>query len=210
MLIQGVDIASVKNLGLHIGKFYKYSLGDNIKVTAMRSKDKNNVLSSALSSNSRKDRMMVQYTPSNSVYFDEDLVDSWELHGNQVSCFIDTNMSCIYIGKPRKYSMNTGVLVLSGVLSANQLVQEQTNILATRGYTKEKVISKVRVLSVGALGDNLVGFMYVPSERGLAFTGEDTLRGYGVSAKTGRLVDCSNWGVYTIDDWFSDCSIKVS
>lgn len=209
MLIQGVDFNSIRESGLHIGKFYKYSLGDKIKVTTMRTKDRNRVLSSTLSLDTKKDRMLSRYTPNNFVLFDEDLVDNWELYGNMVSCLIDTEKYCIYIGKPTKYPINSGVLVLSGTLSLNQLVQEQVDILASTNYTADRVLSKVRVFSVGALGNDLVGFIYVPSERGLAFTNEDTPKGWGISAKTERLVECYNWTTYNIDDWFADCSIEV-
>ena len=215
MLIVGLDASQVKRLAVCKDKYYALSLGDKIEVTSIKKFNKNTVLSGVLSSNKIEDNLMVRYYPSNVIYFDKTLIDEYEMSEsefglNNVSCSVDRNTCSVYIGADNKYEINQGVLTLSGILSANGLVEHHRAIYSN-SQMGAGVQSKVRILSVGMAGDNLIGLFLVQRERGIAIgvdTDVPTAR-IGVSAKTCQLRDCANWHAFYIDDWFSKCKIGV-
>lgn len=215
MLIVGLDAVQVKRLAVRKDKYYALSLGDKIEVTSIKKFNKNTVLSGVLSSNKIEDNLMVRYYPSNVIYFDKTLIDEYEMYEyefgfNNVSCSVDRNTCSVYIGAENKYEINQGVLTLSGILSANGLVEHHRAIYSN-SQMGAGVQSKVRILSVGRAGDDLIGLFLVQRERGIA-VGVDTdapAARIGVSAKTCQLRDCANWHAFYIDDWFNKCKIGV-
>ena len=195
----GLNRKSIKSNSVEGKDFYAYKLGEKIEITATKKSNSNTILSSSLSEEKREDKMMIKYHPSNIIFFDKDFIDSES--SNLVSCYIDSSSYSVFIGKEGKYEMNTGVLLFSGVLSLNNLVQKQRVIFTNSQLSDSTTKSKIKLLSVGLLNKSLFGLYYVPKTRGIAI-GLDDSDNLAFSTKTWKLQDFSNWDKYTIDDWF--------
>lgn len=204
MLFYGLSPEQVRCLGHNNGKYYAFELGERVEITCTKRANSNVILSGSLSSNKIEDKFMIKYYPSNTLYFDAELIENAE-DFSSVSCSIDRNTCSVYIGVSTKYEIRQGVLTLSGAISANGLIQRQRAFLSN-SQLGGRIKEKVRILSVGILGDNLVGLFLSQRERGIAVSIDDS-DVVALSTKTLQLRPCDGWGKYFIDDWFDKCKI---
>lgn len=188
-----------------IGAYYKYTIGNKVEVTTVKKRNANNLLSTCLSSNKKEDKMMIRYYPNNIIYFDKDFIDNND--SNLASCFIDVDSFSVYIGKVGKYEINSGVLSFTGVLSINNLVQEQRYVYSNSQISDSDTKSKIRIFSVGVLGEELYGLYFIPKERGLAIS-SDVYNHLAYSVKTWNLKDFSSWSKFSLEDWFKGNKIE--
>ena len=206
MIFYGISPKLVKQLGVCEDEYYKLCLGRRVEVTSMKKNNPNTVLTYSLSSSKVEDNFMVKYYPCNYIYFDKDIIDDSDRFA-AVSCTVDRNMFSVYIGKVEKYEIRQGILALSGELSANMLVERQR---AVYGNTQiaTTLQQRVRILSVGLLGESLYGLLLLPRDRGLAVAvdGSDEL---ALSAKNLQLRTCYDWKKFYIEDWFEQCKVQV-
>lgn len=206
MLFYGLMTTQVKALCPKQGKYYVLRLGEKIEVTSIKRLNTNTVLSGSLSSNKVEDKLMIKYYPNNIIYFDEELIEGYATLSS-VSCEVDKETYTVKVGRQGKYSVNQGVLALSGVLSANGLVERQRAILSN-SQVQSKVRGRVRVLSVGVAGSDLFGLFLARNERGIAVSLDDS-DSLALSVKNLQVRDCSDWAKSYIEDWFVGCKVAV-
>lgn len=185
--------------------YYIFTLGDKVEVTTTKKQNSNDILSKFLSSEKKEDKLMIRYFPSNVLYFDKDFIDS-EVGCNAVSCRIDKDSFSVYIGKKEKYEIKSGVLAFSGVLSSNNYVESMRYVYSNSQISLTGMKDKVKLISVGLLGDDLFGLYLLPKERGLAIS-SDYSKDLSYSVKTWNLKDNSSWDRFCINDWFKNCKI---
>lgn len=206
MEFYGLNRDEIKHHSVLENGYYIFKLGKSVEVTAMKKNSVNNVLSKCLSYSKKEDKLMVKYSPSNKIYFDKDFIDD-DTSLNLASCMFDVNTSCVKVGKLEKYEISSGALVLSGVLSANDLVESQRLVYSNSQLSAENTKEMVTIFSLSVLGDSLFGIFFIPKIRGLAIS-SDTSANLAYSVKTGRLEDYSSWNKYSIEDWFEGSKIK--
>lgn len=206
MVLYGITPKQVRTFGIKEGDRYKFCLGTEIEVTTTKKANANQILTGSLSSHKHEDALMMKYNPSNVIYFDADLVEVWQ-NFLSVSCEIDKKTYAVRIGISGRYPINGGILALSGVMSANGLVERQRAIFCN-AQMAGRIYEKVRILSVGALRQNLLGVFLVQRERGIA-VGVDDSEYTAISAKTLNYRQCMDWSSFYIDDWFDNCRVTV-
>lgn len=189
------------------GDYYVFTLGSRIEVISTKKSNSNDVLSNFLSSEKKEDRMMIKYYPSNTLYFDRDFIDS-DASCNFVSCKIDKSSFSVYIGKIDKYEIKSGVLAFTGVLSSNNYVESMRYVYSNSQLSDSGVKSKVKLISVGMLGDSLFGLYLLPKERGIAISADSSMD-LSYSVKTWNLKDYSTWSKCCVNDWFKASKITV-
>ena len=184
--------------------YYEYTIGNPIEVTSIRSQHVNSLMSMNLSDSVNIDKLMLKYQPTNKILFSKSFLDD-ELTDKYASCFIDGESNRVYVGTPTEFSEMSGLLVFSGYLSINCLVEKDRNIVCTDRYIRT-IKDKVRVLSVGVRGDKLYALWYIPSTKGIAISTDK--EGKGVSPTTYKICNCKNYMSYSIRDWFQSSKIK--
>lgn len=215
MQLKGVTLNEIRQWSVYDPDLdaYVFTLGDRLEVTSMQKKHVNRVLSSRLSFNVLEDRMMVKYTPSNIVLFDTELIERTTPVTN-ISCEIDSITKQLKVGLMNKYQQGTGILMLSGKLSANGFIEQHYNILSGSQLSRSNAVTKISLLSVGLSGHRLCGVFLIPQERSLAYTDESMVSEHSprnamlaYSTVTHGLRRCENWGRLIIDDWFDGATV---
>lgn len=185
--------------------YYEYCLGSAVEVTTIKQNHKNSLISNNLSSDTKDDRLMVKYNPVNKVWFSQNLID-YDIEDNFVSCSIDSENGRILVGLPDEFSVNSGLLMFSGYLSLNDLVQKERPILCN-DRLKSTIHDRVRMLSVGLKSDRLFALYYIPCVRGIMASttyGEK----WGISPNSFKKRQCADYVEYTVNDWFENTKIK--
>lgn len=196
-----LDRADIKRNGELSGSHYVYQVGSPIEVTAVRSLHKNELLARRLSTQVKDDRLMTRYCPTNKIYFSRGVVDN--ANGDDfVSCYVDNQNCSLYVGSVEEYGSMSGILTFSGYLSLNRLVEENKNVLCT-SRMMATIMSRVRILSLGLIEDNVFGLLYIPGVKGIKVA-ERGSNEYGVSPITYKSGYCKGYQRFTIENWFDD------
>ena len=195
----------VENSVLNADGFYEYNLGNPIEVTTIKHSNSNKLMSSNLSSFVKDDKLMIKYTPTNKVYFSRAFLEG-SCDGNFASFYIDKKFGCIYVGTAEEFGSNSGYLVLSGFLSANNYVEKDRAVLCNDKMLNT-IKSKVRVLSVGVRGDKLFALYYIPANKGVVIGIGDKSE-YGLSSVSGKIKKYSGYIGFTIKDWFDGAKVR--
>lgn len=180
---------------------YAYTVGAPIEVTAVRSLHKNELLAKKLSTSVKDDRLMTKYCPTNKIYFSRGVIDN-PADDDFVSCSIDENNCCLYIGTAGEYGASTGILTFSGYLSANYLVEENKDILCT-SRLRPTIMNHVRILSLGLRDGSVFGLFYIPCVKGIKVA-ERGSKEYGISSVNYKLGKCVKYQSFTVEDWFDE------
>ena len=188
-----------------------YSLGSPCSVTTLNKDLEENPPSLGLCLKKKSDNLMTTLYPNNKIYFDEDLIEE---DGKilEVSCHLDTLSNCLFIGKPGKYNLVSGALVMTSNVSLNGYIDNYTEVLASSSTPRENLLRKVLILSLGLVKNGVLGLMYIPARKGIAYSYKDdeftseTI----VSAKNNKSIDAIGWNRYNIEDWLHCCLIKES
>lgn len=208
MLLKGVSFLEVKEWSEYDANLdaYVFELGKKVEITALKKKHVNRLLSDCLSQSCHTDKWMIKYSPSNKVLFDTDLIER-SIPVSEVSCDIDSDSRMLRIGVLNKYKLKTGILMLSGKLSANGYIEQHYDILSGSQLSKQAALSKVSLLSLGMRGNKLCGFFHIPRERSLAISTEDSMLAY--STVTSSMRSCLSWNKLYIDDWLDGVTIRT-
>lgn len=186
--------------------YREYTLGDKIEVTSMLKLDENGLVAKNLSTNFTEDKFMRKYSPTNKIYFSERFISS-ENEGNFASYHIDTESCRVFIGASDEFEENSGVLVFSGFISINNMLESDRAILCN-----DRVVNtfkkRVKLLAVGVRDDKLFGLYLVPNQRGIS-VGLETSEKFGISTVSLKVVNCEGYNKFKIDDWFKGAKIIV-
>lgn len=185
--------------------FYIYTLGSPVEITAVKSLHKNNLIAKNLADNLKEDKLMIKYSPTNKIYFSQNFLES-DTDDFFASCYIDSKNGCLYVGTLNEFGNMSGILVFSGYLSLNNLVEEDRPILCTEKM-RTTIMERIRVMSLGVKGDKLYGLFYIPSVKGIMLS----IRGRqdkGISTITYKDSVCRNYSSFTIKDWFDRAKVK--
>ena len=182
--------------------FYRFTIGSPIQVTCLNNANVNKLISKNLSSDVLEDKFMLRYTPNNKILFNKDIVDKEE---EFVSLSINRDTNEVIVGAKHEYSLTDGILVFSGFLSANNMVENDRYIFGN-SRVLESIKKRVMVLSIGVRKDMLYALYYIPSGKGLAFA-EKRGSNIGISVNTLKECDCSEYERFTIKDWFDGAKI---
>ena len=196
-----LDKNDIINHSVYNDGFYEYTIGSPVEITSIKSGHMNNIMAKNLSSDCKEDSLMVKYSPTNTIYFSEEFIKSVD---NYVSFNIENNK--LYIGTASQFGSDNGILVFSGYFSANRLIEQDRPILCTPKM-KATIMSSIRVLSLGVLGDKLCGLFYIPATKGLKVSTKK--RGtLGISPINYKETFCNNYEQFTIKDWFDLAKIE--
>ena len=194
----------IKTNSILDGNYYEYTIGRPIEVTCINTDNINKLLSKNLSSDLIEDKLMLRYRPTNKVYFDKDLIDDDD-ENEFTSYEIKSCDNKVYIGRKDKFKISDGVLVFSGFLSVNNMV-EADRFIYGNSRVIETIKKKVFILSIGVRNDMLYGLYYIMSSKGTALSlKNDNYR--GISVNTLKECDCSNYTKFSIKDWFDGAKI---
>lgn len=183
------------------GSHYVYQVGSPIEVTAVRSLHKNELLATKLSTQVKNDHLMTKYCPSNKIYFSQGVVESSNCD-DFVSCFVDDKNCCLYVGTASEYGTTSGILTFSGYLSLNRLVEEHKTVLCT-SKMMATIMSRVRILSLGLVEDNVYGLLYIPGVKGIKVAERGSVES-GISPVTYKVGPCRGYQRFTIESWFDE------
>lgn len=210
MQLIGLDKDIIK-ASQHKDGFYIYTMGVPCVVTIMNKDLEKNPPSLGLYLKKKSDKMLTEFYPNNKIYFDEDLIESNDKI-LEVSCHVDNLSSCLFIGKLGKYRLMSGTLVLTSNVSLNGYIDNYTEVLASSSTPRINLLTKVLILSLGLTKNGVLGLMYIPARRGIAYSYKDTenITETIVSAKNNKSIDAIGWNRYTIEDWLHCCLIKES
>lgn len=178
---------------------YEFVLGTGIEVTSIKNFDKNRLILDNLCKDKTDDKLMLVYRPPNSVYLHEDVFDA-----KNVTCVVNNETGRLEIQRESGCGASQGVLVTSGVLSGNGLVEYEKRI-AYKSQYEGSVFKLVRLLAVGMRGDKLFGLYYIPSRNGIAV---DLGMGRGISSVTYKEITLVGYKRYVLDDWFTGSRVK--
>ena len=195
----------LKNSKVVDGGYYEYTLGSPLEITTIKSANSNKLISKNLSSNVKDDKLMIKYSPTNKILFSSKFLHS-DTEEVFASCFIDRDTNSVFIGLPNEFEGCNGVLAFSGYLSANNLVEEDRNVLCNMRF-KNTIKERVRVLSIGVRGDKLYALWYIPSARGIAMSVRGS-KDKGVSTTTYKTIQCKEYFNFTIKDWFDYAKVR--
>lgn len=207
MDLYGISREEIKANAVLTGDYYVYSFGERVEVSTIRKRNSNEILSYSLSPDKAEDKFMIKYTPNNVIYFDKDFVDSDD-KTMCISCHIDDDNARVLIGKLDKYEIKSGVLVPTGILSVNGLVQKNRHIYYSNKSSISSLKRRINLLSVGVLGDKLYGVYHIAKARGIAFSSDDETT-QAISTVTLKPRDCISWNYLDIEDWFENCQLRV-
>ena len=186
--------------------YYCYNLGSLVEVTSIKSLNSNKLISSNLTARKTEDKLMVRYVPANEIYFSQAFVES-EDDKNFASLYINYDIPRIYIGAPAEFKGTTGVLTLSGFLSANNLVESQRLVFGNDKMV-DNLKSRVKVLAVGIKDNELLALYYIPNARGITVGIKGSMN-RAISPVTLKTKDCTSYKSFIIDDWFERSKVKV-
>lgn len=208
MKIQGISFAQLKREAVYNEEVdaYVYKLGTKIEVTSTKKAHVAEMLAKYLSSNLTEDELMIKYCPSNRILIDTDLLESVFMP-TEFSCVLDEEAKALRLGKVEKYRINSGVLVMSGKLSANGMIESHNEIKFGSRYAKEGVIGKARLLGVAWRHNKLFGIIHVPRERGLSVSADSEFTCYSLVNSEKR--SCLGLDGVTIEDWFDGSKIVL-
>lgn len=208
MKIQGISFTQLKKEAVYDEEVdaYVYNLGTKIEVTSTKRAHVAKMLAKYLSSDVREDELMIRYRPSSRILIDTELLESVFMP-TEFSCVLDEEAKALRLGRVEKYRINSGVLVMSGKLSANGMIESHNEIKFGSKYAKEGVIGNARLLGVAWRHNKLFGIIHVPSERGLAVSADSEFTCYSLVNSEKR--SCLGWGGVTIDDWFDGSKIVL-
>lgn len=204
LIFYGLSKDNIRENSIISGDYYKYSLGNKVEVTSLKKKHVNSILAKNLSSQIKEDKMMVRYYPTNEIFFNKDFID-YDKRNNFSSCFVSKESCCVFVGNTENYPINSGILVLSGVLSLNNLIEKE-RLIHCNSQVKDYVRKKVKILACGIRDDKLLALYYIPSERGLAISCDNG--GMCISAKSLAIRNCDTWNTFGLEDWFEGVRIK--
>lgn len=183
------------------GSYYIYEVGSPIEVTAIRSLHNNELLARRLSTQVKDDSLMTRYCPTNKVYLSRGVVEN-HTEDNFVSCYVDNKNCCLYVGTAEEFGRMSGILTFSGYLSLNRMVEENKNILCT-ARMRATIMSCVRIMALGLVGDTVYGLMYIPGIKGIKVAERGSTE-YGISPITYKSGSCKGYRSFTIESWFDE------
>lgn len=184
--------------------FREYTLGDKIEVISMLKLDENGLVAKNLSTNFTEDKFMRKYSPTNKIYFSENFLSS-ENEGNFASYYIDTESCRVFVGAPDEFEGNSGVLVFSGFISINNMIESDRDLLCNNRVLNT-FKKRIKLLAVGIRGDKLFGLYLVPNQRGIAIGLENSEK-RGISTVSLKVINCESYNRFTINDWFEGAKI---
>lgn len=173
---------------------YVFNLGAPVGVTSISKLNYNRVLSVSFSKSLVKDKLMLNYSPSNNIYFTEKFMKS---DGRYASA--ERIGSDYTVGAVEEFNTSAGILATSGILSMNGI-----EVCKRHFYCVDRLVNvlrdRARVVGCGLVKGGIFGVLYVPSLTGL-FVEDD--EGRMISAVTqSEPRNPANYNEYTIDDWF--------
>ena len=186
-------------------QFYKYNLGEAVRVLTPTSKHKNMLISENLASKVTNDKLMVQYEPSTNIYFSVDFIED-DNEKNLASTDLDKKTACLLIGKQNEFSITKGVLTFSGWLSANNYV-EKDRLIWGNIYTLDNLKNKCHVLGLGVRGDKIFGIYYIPNTRGILL-GIKNSNILGLTTTNFKEKSIEGYTSFSIKDWFDGAKIR--
>lgn len=204
MIFYGLDRQHIIENSELCDGFYRYSLGNKVEVTSLKKKHVNDILARNLSSQVKEDKMMVRYYPTNEVFFRKGFIESTSSKIFS-SCLVSKESCSAFVGNTEDFSINTGILTFSGVISLNNKVEKDRLILCN-SQMDDYARKKIRILACGIRDGKLLALYYIPSERGLALSCDDG--GMCISAKSLMIKNYENWDTFTLEDWFEGVKIK--
>lgn len=201
-----IDKELIKSNSEIEGDYYKYSLGKQLEISVVNSDNVNNVLTrTALEL--VQDSLMTKYVPNNILYFDREFIDNATFN-TETSCEISQSGNRVVIGIPEKYSIKTGVLLFSGILSVNNLIQDERVVYYEKKLDWKKVSRKVSIVAAGAIGDSVYALYLITNDRGLAVGIKDTYN-LGMSIKNSSVSSREGWKKFTVDNFFANNRLKI-
>jgi hypothetical protein len=208
--IAGLSLDDIKGKTQKTECGYLLYLGEQVEITTISNTDRNRLISGTMYQERVEDKYMVKYRPYNQVLFDNEYVDKCVSQGKIISAslFVDNKNCRLCVGVYEKYTTKYGVLICSGQLSLNGLIEQQTTILSYRNNSENVTMEKVRVLTLGMTPNGPIGFWYMPKEKGLAYNVGELQEHLGVSASNNAVIDCNGWFRYELLDWVKDCSLR--
>lgn len=204
MIFYGLDKKSILENSELVDGYYKYKLGNKVEVTSLKKKHVNEILTKNLSSQVKEDKLMVRYYPTNEIFFKKDFLDSTN-DKNFSSFCVQKESYSTFIGNTKDFTITSGILAFSGVLSLNNMI-EKDRVILCNSQMEDYVRKKVKILACGLRSDKLLALYYIPSERGLALSCDTG--NMSISAKSLIIKNYSNWGTYTLDDWFDGVKVR--
>lgn len=204
MIFYGLDKKNIIEHSELVDGYYKYELGKKVEVTSLKKKHVNEILSKNLSSKVKEDKLMVRYYPTNEIFFKKDFLET--TNDKNFASFCVQKESCsAFIGSTKDFTINSGILVFSGVLSLNNMV-ENDRMIRCNSQMKDYVRKKVKILACGLRDNKLLALYYIPSERGLALSCDSG--SMSISAKSLMMRNYSSWDSYSLVDWFEEVKVK--
>lgn len=211
-MLLGLDKSDIVSMAkLEDEGYYVLKVGKTVEVTTSRRKNKNSLLlTTSKSGQGKKDAFLLKYMANNKIYFDREYVDAINIYQNYVSCFFKPKTGSLLIGNDQKYPLRWGLLMFSGVLSANGFVESRNFVYASPSLKRERVLQDVQPLAIGGVGGILYGILLIPPKKGFAYGSEDRLQGRGISSVSYRSISCIGWNKYYIEDWFDNSKILAT
>ena len=181
------------------GNYYIYQLGSPVEITTLKSFHKNILIASKLAKDCKEDKLMLKYSPTNKIYFSKRFIEcnNFDFYA---SCYVDSENGRFYVGAQDEFGNMSGVLVFSGYLSLNNLVEEDRPILCTERM-KSTIMERIRVMSLGVKGDKLYGLFFIPSIKGMKLSIREA-KNKGISPITYKVSPYKDYCTFTIKDWF--------
>lgn len=127
-----------------------YKVGSLLNVVCLKNSNKNKALSETLAIESKSDKLMCSYKPCNEICFDEEFLLS-----ENDNCSMEISDGIVRVEKPEIYSEKRGILLFSGIISANGVVENQNYLKGSN------LFSDVEVLSVGGRNNGLFGLFHI-------------------------------------------------
>ena len=198
-----LDSSDIRNNSTDNGEFYEYIIGNPTEINCLKDNNSNKLISKNLSSKTIEDKFMIKYRPTNKVYFKKSYINS----GNTkfASFKIDKENNMIFVGESGDYKAKDGILVFSGFLSANNMIESDRYIFGNSRVV-DTIKQRVYILSIGVRNDMLYALYYVISGKGTAI-GMKNSNFRGISVNTLKECDCSKYVKFTVKDWFDDAKI---
>lgn len=210
MRLIGITIEDVIKYGILDGQYYKYCLGERLKITSSNRRDSNKLLSTKFCETLYEDVYIKEYSPTNVIYFDVDLILEYrfgKLVENMLSYEYDEELSSIKIGTYRKYSKVSGILATTGLMSANRLVQSERKIFYSSKIKEDMLMKYFSFVAIGLVGDKTYGILEVFRRKGIAVQVDDSDT-LGITAYSYEEKDCWEWNFNTSDYLLSSCEIS--
>lgn len=160
----------IKEMSQKVGDYYEFCFGSPVDVTGLSSQ--NNFLSENLAKVNRSDGLMVQYTPTNKVYFSEEALSD---RSDALAVGIKDGVAVV----------DPAFGYMSGLLAFTQWNGREIRIAARPRYVSA-VRDRVHLLGVGLKNGELFGLYCLPAYRGIYLSDRE---GFGYSSTTYEHVD---------------------